>query len=57
MHLIIGAKEGWINGFVKQWVNGEIKDWSHETEASHSFLEVDETWKLLLLWLEFKIAQ
>lgn len=57
MHLIIGAKEGWINGFVKQWVNGEIKDWSHETEASHSFLEVDETWKLLLLWLECKIAQ
>ncbi len=62
MHLITGAKESWINGFVKQWVIGGIKgapSWTGATRQRHlnSFLEVEETWKSLLFWLERKIAQ
>lgn len=62
MHLDIGAKEIELNVSVKQRMIGEIKgaprlDRSHETEASSSFLEVDETWKSLVFWLECEIAQ
>lgn len=30
---------------------------SHKTEASLLFFEADETWKSLLFWLEYEIAQ
>lgn len=61
MHLIMGVKESWINGFVKQWGDWRDKrsprlDQSRETAASHSYREVDETWKSRLFWLEGKIA-
>lgn len=59
MHLIMGAKESRINGFVKQWGDWRDKrsprlDCRQETAASHSYGEVDETSRLFLL--EGKIA-